>query len=178
MGLRQASLSGIVLVAMALLFTSGCIRSLKPNSPPRGGVLRPGPGEADPIVVNGIAAGDYSLGDGPERGSGCEGYVTLEPSFVIEMAFDVPFLRVFVASDQDTTLAIRTPQGRLMCNDNTNGWNPSVEGQFLSGVYQVWVGSRHQNLSPAYRLAVTARQDVTNLGNVGSPQPTGAVTSQ
>jgi len=65
MGLRQASLSGVALVAMALLFTSGCIRSLRPNSPPRGGVLRPGPGEADPIVVNGIAAGDYSLGDGP-----------------------------------------------------------------------------------------------------------------
>jgi hypothetical protein len=169
----------VLLGVIALMAAAGCVRSIRPTAPPRNGVIRPGPGAADPIVATGIATGDYSLGDGPEAGSGCVGYVTLEPSFLIEMPFDAAFIRVFTESDQDTTLAIRTPQGTFMCDDNTNGWNASIEGRFRSGVYPVWVGTRHQNLSPAYRLAVTARAEVTNLAGAGAGapmQPPGAVT--
>ena len=159
---RWSLMGWVVLVSMAGLL-AGCGSRLAPMAAPRNGVVRPGPGQSDPLVVSGIAAGDYSLRDGREAHYGCVGLVTREPSFVLELSVNVPFLRVFTDSHQDTTLAIRTPDGRYLCDDNSYGWNASVEGQFRSGVYAIWVGTKHSDLNPAYQLAFTTRQDLTSL---------------
>jgi hypothetical protein len=62
-------------------------------------------------------------------------------------------------ADQDITLAIRKPDGTFLCNDDSEGLNPMVEGAFAAGSYDVYVGSyATEGQFAAYRLGVSANQ--------------------
>ena len=50
---------------------------------------------------------------------------------------------------------MRRPDGQILCNDDTYGFNPAVEGNFPAGLYQVWVGSYRENEVRPYRITVT-----------------------
>ena len=63
---------------------------------------------------------------------------------------------MYVSSDADTTLVIRTPDGRFLCNDDTYGLNPSVEQpSWPLGRYMVWVGSYREGDHASYQLHVS-----------------------
>ena len=142
-----------------------------PQPPPRGGnggdngILNPngspnfGRVIVPPVLRRALTATGRSGGsqDGSVlRGQGiCRGYITPQPDHQLVVSAAQPYLHLFVLSAADTTLIVRQPDGSLLCNDDTYNLNPSIEGTFQPGVYQVWVGGYHAGEVRPYRLTVT-----------------------
>ena len=89
------------------------------------------------------AGGHYSLSMfSPE---GCKGFVTGESSYALryEAGPDASDLRFDVYSGSvDTTLAVLTPVGEWLCNDDHVDSYPSIRvGNPDNGTYHVWVGT-------------------------------------
>lgn len=64
------------------------------------------------------------------------------------------YLSLQVQSTEDTTLIIRGPGG-TWCNDDSAGKNPGIAGQWLSGSYEVWVGSYQRNTYHPYVIRIS-----------------------
>jgi hypothetical protein len=93
-------------------------------------------------------------------GRACLGYGDRAPSLVFSVAPNVQFLRVFARSSGDTTLAVRAPNGRVTCVDDTYGAHPGVDvDQPAPGQWRVFVGSSVPNAALPYELTVTTRND-------------------
>ena len=76
-------------------------------------------------------------------GGMCGGFVAQNPDFLATVTgggFDV---EMTVRSSEDTTLAVRTPSGEVLCDDDTGGdFNPLVTvAGAQPGVYEVWLGT-------------------------------------
>lgn len=92
-------------------------------------------------------------------GTGCNGFITAEPSFRVlwnDADLDETLAFIFTASD-DTTLIVQTPEGDYVCNDDAASglFNPQVNIEdATSGVYDIWVGSFNQDEVIGGRLRV------------------------
>ena len=64
-------------------------------------------------------------------------------------------------SDVDITLVVHRPDGTFLCNDDSEGFNPMVEGNFSPGRYRVWIGSYAQGENGSYRLGLSAQPGMT-----------------
>lgn len=102
-----------------------------------------GPGFAA-VTVHGTAGGPTP---GATLGSDCIGQFPAEPQHTVTVGAAIPMLRVLVngGASADTTLAVRRPDGSVVCNDDSgdpgNGLNPVVElANAAPGAYQVYVG--------------------------------------
>jgi len=133
----------------------GSLGALQPSFPPLFGrmMLRPRPGAT-------VAAGGRTGGSIPGsgvRGQGiCRGYYLGAPNHVLLVPTPQEFLRIYVMSAADSTLIVQRPDGQVLCNDDTYGFNPAVEGDFQPGMYRIWVGSYRENEARPYRVTVTA----------------------
>jgi hypothetical protein len=95
----------------------------------------------DPATGTGLSGGGVNArGYGSTSHGTCTGMIDVSPDHTMVLRKDFSHLRVQVASPQDTSLVIRGPDG-LRCNDDSNGLNPVVEGQWPAGTYQIFVGS-------------------------------------
>ena len=107
----------------------------------------------DPNRANGTSGGSV---DASTVAHGCNGWIAGRPDHVLELQTPFQFFRVFVTSESDTTLVIRTPDGRWLCNDDTNGRNPAIDRpSWQRGRYLMWVGSYNQGESSAYTAGFT-----------------------
>ncbi|MEM8721983.1 MAG: hypothetical protein AAGE84_22260 [Cyanobacteria bacterium P01_G01_bin.39] len=86
----------------------------------------------------------------------CNGYVNSQPNHLLNIESFAPYLRLEIASDADTTIIIKGPGG-VWCNDDSDDANPMIEGQWQSGLYQVWVGSYQVNSSHDYQIRINSR---------------------
>ncbi|MEM6957286.1 MAG: hypothetical protein AAF645_16465 [Myxococcota bacterium] len=123
------------------------------------GMVPIAPGFApDPLVVleGETGEGMYANTLSPE----CVGTTTEEPTAVVSTLSNFPYLRVFVQSQGDTTLAVQRPDGSVICNDDFAGLNPAVEGTFRTGVYRVWVGTYGEEPGTPFQLAVTTNSAI------------------
>jgi hypothetical protein len=115
----------------------------------------------DPAIVRGISGGDMSASDVATRTEtatgACTGFVDEQPDHTIVLSSVFNFLNIQVESPEDTTLIIRGPGG-TWCNDDYTGKNPGIAGQWLSGTYQIWVGSYRQNEYSPYVIRMTAKK--------------------
>lgn len=129
--------------------------ALQPGFPPLFGrmLLRPGPGAT--IAGRGSTGGSIP-GSGVSGQGVCRGYYLGAPNHLLLVPNPRDFLRIYVMSAADSTLIVRRPDGEILCNDDTYGFNPSIEGSFPAGLYQVWVGSYRENEVRPYRVTVTA----------------------
>lgn len=126
-----------------------------------GGPIALAPGfTPDPIVMRGVAGGPVAASALSPQ---CRGYVTPEPSHVVQLASDFAMLRVLVSSEQDTTLVIRGPAGDYRCADDNEGLNPIITGAFGRGAYSVWVGSYQQGGTARYAIGFSEIPAVTTL---------------
>ncbi|WP_439632591.1 hypothetical protein [Glycocaulis sp.] len=78
--------------------------------------------------------------------SDCVGFITEDPTFVLtyEDAGDVFDLMISAASEADTALAVRTPGGEVLCDDDggASGFNPGVTVESpASGRYEIWLAT-------------------------------------
>lgn len=119
----------------------------------------------DPATVRGQSGGGV---DASTVSSGCVGWIARNPDHVVDLEGRFGFLRVFVQSGTDTTLVVRTPSGRFLCDDDTYGRQPALEqGSWEPGRYLVWVGSYDQGASGHYTLGLTEVASNTPAGSGG-----------
>ncbi|MHC5833095.1 MAG: hypothetical protein ACYT04_98205, partial [Nostoc sp.] len=57
-------------------------------------------------------------------------------------------------SPEDTTIIIKGPGG-TWCNDDFDGKNAGMIGEWLAGSYQIWVGSYEKGKYLPYTLQIT-----------------------
>lgn len=125
----------------------------------------------DPQVGNGVAGGPMAAqAMNPE----CPGYIAAQPSHVMQLQTAFQNLRVIVSAQADTTLVIRAPDGTFRCNDDTEGFNPIVQGPFAPGAYQIFVGNYAQEAPPTpYVIGFTELPQVTSAQLVPQAPPGG-----
>lgn len=114
-------------------------------------------GDYTPGMLQGVAGGPVALGS---VDSSCRGTASVQPSHVI-LAGGPASLRIAVRSGQDSTLMVLLPDGRRLCNDDSNGLDAMIETGTGAGPVYVWVGSYGGGTFP-YSLEVS---------QVGAPPP-------
>jgi len=101
-------------------------------------------------------------------GSGCVGYATSQPDFILHMSGQSGMLRFYVIGDGDTGLVINDASGRWHCDDDSHsGLNPEVSIYSPpSGQYDIWVTSYQSGESIRGTLYVSelASQDTKKGG--------------
>ncbi len=115
----------------------------------------------DPMIVRGISGGSIAaagVASQKETPTGpCVGFVDEPPDHTINLTSFLNYLSLQVESPEDTTLVISGPGG-TWCNDDLQGKNPGVAGQWLAGTYRVWVGSYKQNNYHPYIIRISEVQ--------------------
>ncbi len=118
----------------------------------------------DPHTASVIAGGSTSTTDAGWPSS-CVGYVeTGAPDYVLDLS-TMPLARVAACATDDTSLAIKGPDGTWYCDDDTEGTNPVVDLNSPSGTYEVWVGT-YSNTTP-----VSSTLYVTESSGTVCPAP-------
>ncbi len=97
--------------------------------------------QPDPYVVNVMSGGRINAAS---IGNPCRGFIANAPDFDLYFSggSSLPLV-ISVASNADTTLVIRAPDGRWYCDDDSGqGLNPSVRfNNPQSSLYDIWVGT-------------------------------------
>ena len=115
----------------------------------------------EPIIVRGISGGSVLAkkiaGKNETSNGACAGFVDARPdhTLVLETFFD--YLSLQVHSPQDTTIVVRGPGGSW-CNDDAQGKNPGLAGEWLAGTYRIWVGSYDQTKYHPYLLRISKQK--------------------
>lgn len=114
-------------------------------------VVQPG-FRPDPMVLTGKAGGEQ---EASRRKAGCAGFVGEKPDHVLQLTGGFKFLRMIGKSTADTSLVIETPSGTILCDDDTFGHHPSIDGAMTAGVYKVWVGTMSKGEALPYKLLLS-----------------------
>ncbi|MEI6442465.1 MAG: hypothetical protein WCO29_04910 [Nostocales cyanobacterium ELA583] len=111
----------------------------------------------DPTIVRGMSGGSESgrlvAGKDKTATGPCSGFMDKEPDHTLVLTSRVDHLKLVVKSPQDTTLIIQGPGG-TWCNDDLDGKNPGIVGEWLKGTYQIWVGSYEKGKYFPYILKI------------------------
>jgi hypothetical protein len=189
---RIGFITVLLLVGLLALGVSGVAaqgKGLDPSADPNFGSTSLQAGfTPDPFIVTMISGGDLDVST-TQTGADCSGFATVNPDYRLEWSGDSQGLRLFFAStgeSTDTTLIVRDPNGDFSCNDDTDGFNPSVDFPNPdAGTYTIWVGSYNTDeFVPGYLMITelnsmpsavitdafqTTTQNSTN-GSIGNTQ--------
>ncbi|MEO1431121.1 MAG: hypothetical protein AAFV71_19080 [Cyanobacteria bacterium J06633_8] len=112
----------------------------------------------DPLTVRGMSGGKISAKKISERNDtptgACTGYMDTEPDHTLKLKNKFDYMKLVIESPEDTTLIIKGPGG-TWCNDEFEGKNPGIVGEWLQGNYQVWIGSYQKEHYFPYTLKIT-----------------------
>ena len=112
----------------------------------------------DPTEVSGSGGGSISAskvaGQADTSTGGCLGYVASQPNHTLNLKAFFSYLKVQVQSAEDTTIVVRGPGG-TWCNDDFQNRNAGVDGEWLPGTYQIWVGTYRSDKTASYTLRMT-----------------------
>ena len=108
--------------------------------------------------ISGTAGGGISLRDvagKDETATGsCLGFGKGEADQILRLNSGFRDLTVVVKSSMDTTIVVKGPGG-TWCNDDFQGKNPGLDGQWQAGEYKIWIGTQGRNQSVNYVLKVS-----------------------
>ncbi|AKF07662.1 hypothetical protein [Sandaracinus amylolyticus] len=140
-----------------------------PTPAAEGEILTIAPGfRPDPIIRRGQAGGPLPA---ESISPDCRGYVSSAPSFLLKVDAPVPSLRVLVHMQGDATLVVQLAEGRVLCNDDTEGLDPIVEGAFPAGRHRVFVGTYGEDAAGTpYTLAVTTQSSLSTVAIESLPE--------
>lgn len=131
----------VATLLLSMAFASSALAQDASRNPNYGTLPLAGGFHPNPHNVSIVAGGDLQVS---ERLSGCVGWITEQPDFRLSYSanqYTQP-LTISVAANADSTLIIQSPDGRWNCNDDADGFNPSVTFQYpASGDYAIWIGS-------------------------------------
>ncbi|MBD2465993.1 hypothetical protein H6G89_33960 [Oscillatoria sp. FACHB-1407] len=159
-----------VTLSMAIVAATGVLASFSNALPTRAQIAQSqpltifenvtlSPGfSPDPTTVRGISGGPRPASDLAGRADTatgpCIGYIDEQPDHTVTLTEFFDYLSLQVESADDTTIVVRGPGG-TWCNDDYNGVNPGIAGQWLSGTYEVWVGSYETNQYSPYVIRIS-----------------------
>lgn len=116
------------------------------------------PFSPDPMNVRGMSGGSVSgseVAGRTETFTGpCTGFVDEAPDHNLELTSKFDYLKLQVQSPEDVTIIVQGPGG-TWCNDDLDGKNPGISGEWLPGNYQIWVGSYNKSQYYPYTLQIT-----------------------
>lgn len=115
----------------------------------------------DPSTASGTSGGTTEAATMNDE---CAGWVSASADHVLELGAAFPMLRIMAhgtEEDSDVTLVVRRPDGTFLCNDDSEGFDPMVEGEFAAGRYDIFVGSYEEGAHQAYVLGVSASATAT-----------------
>jgi hypothetical protein len=95
----------------------------------------------DPYLLRVLGGGDLAAST---LDSACSGYVAAVPDVTINWSGDGDPLTLFVYSDADPVLVVKTPDGSYLCNDDINPLVPDPAIQIqnaAAGTYEIHVGT-------------------------------------
>ena len=132
-------------------------------------------GEVMQVPVDNSAADVFTVqAGGPvwglEFSTECMGFFAAEPGILVDAAAGQSF-GVFAVSESDTTLAVQTPSGRFICNDDAFGSsNPALSiNATETGIYSISAGSFDPEIMSMAFVGVGQRlptiEDSSDLGN-------------
>lgn len=127
-----------------------------------------GPGfSPDPATATGNAGG---MTDASSLSGDCRGWIASSPNHVLTVTGAMPMLRIAAnGGAADITLVVQRPDGTYLCNDDSDGLNPMVEGAFVPGEYKIFIGSYDaQSAGSAYRVGVSGQPTMTPT-SLGAP---------
>ncbi|NEN91925.1 MAG: hypothetical protein F6K48_24660 [Okeania sp. SIO3H1] len=114
------------------------------------------------MIIRGLSGGPVSAKETTGRNDTvtgpCVGFIDREPDHRLILNGFFQSLKLEVKSSEDTTLVIRGPGGSW-CNDDFEGKNPGIMGQWFSGTYEIWVGSYQRNKYYPYVIKITKEED-------------------
>ncbi len=118
---------------------------LNPGAEPAYGEIALSSGfQPDPYTAAAAVGGNVDV-NSLDLEAGCLGYTTSEPTFRLNLTGSLGPLNIFFMSDhtEDTTLIIRTPDGRYLCNDDSGySFDPMLTlSNPQQGEYLIWIGS-------------------------------------
>ena len=110
------------------------------------------------MTIRGISGGSVPASDVAGRKQTptgpCVGFMDEAPDHTLVLTSFFNYLSLVVESPQDTTLVISGPGG-TWCNDDFQGKNPGIAGQWQAGTYKVWVGSYDTNNYNPYLIKIS-----------------------
>jgi hypothetical protein len=145
----KRSMAAVILGSLSLLATSaiaGAIsaqENLKPIAP------RFAP---DPQLYSGVAGGDTPVQDlaGGRANGKCQGFARFSRSHSLTVQRNFGFLSLQVSSDRNLSLLVKGPDG----NYCRHGKSPELSGAWVSGKYEIWVGT-DDGTDANYRLSIS-----------------------
>lgn len=160
----------VAICALVALGAGGCCFGGSGSFNVTGPTTSIGPGfTPDPMILSGSAGGPT---DASSLDAQCRGHVGIIPSHTLQVSGAMPMLRIMAASDQDTTLVVRRPDGTYACNDDSDGLNPAVDlANVQPGAYNVFVGTYAPNASASYQLGLTTNPSITPSTMMMPPTP-------
>jgi hypothetical protein len=131
--------------AIAIVFSAGAALAQNWQGQPNYGSVQLSAGfTPDPYNVQVVSGGPINATQ--SLGSNCVGYIANNPDFDLYWTAGNTSrpLVISVDSQQDTTLVVRMPDGRWVCEDDGgfNSLNPGLRiDNPQSGLYDIWVGT-------------------------------------
>lgn len=153
---RWATILGTPLVAGVLLFNPPT-SAQQVKSPPifENATISP---NSSPKTMRGIGGGSVAaskVAGSTETATGaCVGFVDEKADHTLVLTSFFKNLTIQVESPEDSTIVIKGPGG-TWCNDDYQGKNPGISGQWLEGTYKIWVGTYKQNNTNPYVIRLT-----------------------
>ena len=77
-----------------------------------------------------------------------------QPNHSLNLKAFFNYLKVQVLSSEDTTIVVRGPGG-TWCNDDFQNRSAGIDGEWLPGTYQIWVGAYRPDQTVPYTLRIT-----------------------
>lgn len=157
------AIAAIVVFSLAIATTAGSAATAAQQAPATAFItINPEAGfPLDPFIVSLQAGGPVDAGTIAKE---CKGFVTKNPTVSVDYRGKADILKVFFYSDGDPVLIVQTPDGKVLCNDNTNAalLDPTVTlTKPAQGRYNVWLGSAlARDLIPGF-LVFTSKGEVS-----------------
>jgi hypothetical protein len=123
-----------------------------------------------PVSANVRAGGAISA---DRLGDDCWGYINEAPTLVLDLRGSGP-VYIAGATDEDTTLIVRGPDGAISCDDDSAGFpHPGVSySNAASGRYEIWLATFSSGVGyPAGSIHVSGQGFVTENPFSSAPNP-------
>jgi len=149
----------LVAVAVVVALCVGPATTQDPSLKPTYGEVTLKAGfEPDPHKVKVEAGGPIETNLG-----GVKAWVAKEPDYRLNYTAGKFILTIHASSKEDTTLLIRTPDGKWVANDDgeNNGLDPLIRFEKpQSGKYDIWVGTFNKGGTPPAKLYITELKEI------------------
>ncbi len=135
--------------------------ALDPDAPANHGALSLAPGFDPSLGERQVQAGgsiDASRSPVGLTDPRCRGYVDAAPTLTLDWPGSQGSLHVYAASQTDTTLLVRGPDGAWSCNDDDLGLDPGVTlSPSPAGRYAIYLGTYGEDDGGAAALTISER---------------------